>query len=130
MNAELSWDAITYTKDGVDRLCAPACGHHCTLEEFHRCRAYAKRLAETLGGGWEPDLSENLGWHWGVEHPASGVTVRRNTRRSYWAKIMVGERTYQFTASSAKRAVDMLVRQMADHADELKGRILTLYPKP
>lgn len=134
----LSWKPRVYglqaLGDGCDqpRFCSPACGHDCTLEDHDKAQGYARLLAAKLGGaaaGWGADVYENLGWHWGAKHPASGVTVVRNTRRSYWAQIVVDERQYQFTASSAKRAVDMLVRQMADHADALKGRILTLYSK-
>lgn len=124
----LSWMPKAYDKDG-SRYCSPACGHDCMAMDFINATKFATELATKMGPGWRPRVWENLGWHWEVEHPAAGVDVARHTRRSYWARIMVDGRQYQFTASSAKRAVDMLVRQMADHADALKGRILTLYPK-
>lgn len=46
--------------------CAPACGLGCTWLAFKRVTRAAEALARRLGKGWEPEVWENLGWHYSV----------------------------------------------------------------
>ncbi len=68
---ELSWDA----KDKGGRYCAPACGRGCTTKERDIAVASAALLARTLGPGWEPEVWENLGWHYEVRSPCGRLSV-------------------------------------------------------
>ncbi|KKL25037.1 hypothetical protein LCGC14_2409320 [marine sediment metagenome] len=68
---ELSWDA----KDKGGRYCAPACGRGCTAREHDLAEAKAEVLARALGPGWEPEVWENLGWHYSVQSPCKRLSV-------------------------------------------------------
>lgn len=61
----LSWTA---QRNG-EHYCAPACGRGCTWAEYERAVYRASQLARTLGEGWEPEVSENLGWHFCARRP-------------------------------------------------------------
>lgn len=121
---ELSWTPRRYEKDGAPRYCSPACGHDCTQEDYANAHEYAQRLAQRLGPGWGVEVHENLGWHWKAKK--GQATVYRHGRGRYWAQVMVGDTQYQFTAGTPKRAVAMLAKVMADHADRLKAAVLAL----
>lgn len=45
-------------------FCSPACGRGCTGEEYKAARTKAALLCRILGDGWEPRVTENLGWHY------------------------------------------------------------------
>lgn len=52
----------------------------------------AKDLARRLGGGWRPEIWENLGWHYKAVHDGAQIAVyanhddgRENGRVTYWA---------------------------------------------
>lgn len=47
-----------------DRYCSPRCGRGCTRAEYEHAVESAERMVAELGEGWEPDVWENLGWHW------------------------------------------------------------------
>ena len=67
----LSWEP---TADG-ETCCAPACGRGCTAKEHDIAEAKAEVLARTLGPGWEPEVWENLGWHYAVRSPCGRLSV-------------------------------------------------------
>lgn len=53
-------------KGRVDIYCSPACGAGCTYADFLRANRCAEKLAKALPG-FEPCVSENLGWHFGAD---------------------------------------------------------------
>lgn len=61
----LSW---TPRRDG-EKYCAPACGRGCTWAEHERAVYRASQLCASLGEGWDPQVSENLGWHFCARRP-------------------------------------------------------------
>ena len=52
-----------------DAYCSPACGGGCTQEAFQEATRLAAALAQRLGQGWEPNVWENLGWHYSALVP-------------------------------------------------------------
>lgn len=60
---------MTDTRDWTPKrrgaiYCAPACGMGCTWIAFNAASCAASNLARSLGDAWEPDVWENLGWHY------------------------------------------------------------------
>lgn len=78
---KLSWTPV---RRG-DIYCAPACGGKCTWEKFELAQASAAKLADKLGDGWEPNVWENLGWHWGAKRGELRVlpSIFRGEVRAY-----------------------------------------------
>jgi len=68
---KLSWKA----KRNGDIYCAPACGGGCTYAAFKLATKRAELLCKRLGPEWQPDVSENLGWHYAVKSPCGRVRV-------------------------------------------------------
>lgn len=56
-----------------DVYCSPRCGHRCKRAAYDRAVCEADALAELLGEGWEPIISENGGWHYKVAKANSMV---------------------------------------------------------
>lgn len=56
-----------------DIFCSPRCGGGCTKAEYDAAVTAADALAAKLGPGWEPDIWENLGWHYAVRRGDSEV---------------------------------------------------------
>ncbi len=69
--------------------CAPRCGGGCTKADYRRAVRAGAALAARMGDGWEPDVWENLGWHYkatkGVAeiYPCIDHRVARNTVTGY-----------------------------------------------
>lgn len=55
--------------------CAPFCGRGCTHAEYRRAVRRARILAKRLGEGWQPEVWENLGWHYKAVSPLGGIKV-------------------------------------------------------
>lgn len=66
-----SWEPVR--KGAI--YCAPACGHGCTWAEYQDALARAKKVCEELGEGWEPDLSENMGWFASVRRGSVRISL-------------------------------------------------------
>lgn len=53
-----------------DIYCSNACGGRCKRAEYDKAVRDAarvcKQLSQATGGDWEPEIWENLGWHWVV----------------------------------------------------------------
>ena len=42
--------------------CSPGCGRGCTHREYLTMKNQAVLMCKTLSDGWEPVITENLGW--------------------------------------------------------------------
>lgn len=112
---KLSWRPV---REG-DRFCAPACGRGCTHAEYVDALTKAAAVVKSLGPGWKPVVSENLGWYYSVEH-VSGMKVHCSAGPSYWADIGVDNRQYHSDHfSDAAEAVQVVVDQMRQHSHGL-----------
>ena len=52
--------------DNGEIYCSPGCGGRCKKADFDLATERADRLCEQLGDGWNPQVWENLGWHYSV----------------------------------------------------------------
>lgn len=99
--------------------CAPWCGASCTWADFQEATKSAKALAKSLGSGWTPVVSENMGWHYKVTNGILEVTtlvIKGKTTYTAWCQSnpqVIGEH-----ASSAKLAVASLGKKMAAQFEE------------
>lgn len=69
----LSWTPVA---NGLI-YCAPACGHGCTQIQYGTAIHQAMALAMKLGPGWEPNVWENLGWHYKAISPCGLIKVHK-----------------------------------------------------
>lgn len=62
-----------------DIYCSPACGAKCTHEAYTTAVESAKKLKERcekeIGGEWDINVHENLGWHWSVYHKKTNLNI-------------------------------------------------------
>lgn len=78
---QLSWKPI---RRG-EIYCSSACGGNCKWADYQRARSTSSRIAKQLGTGWDPVVSENLGWHWSV---IKGVlSVHPSSAKQFWASV-------------------------------------------
>lgn len=109
--------------------CSPACGLGCTRAEYEKAFKDCADLCKLLGPGWEPEVWENLGWHYACNkgvlrlHP---IIDRRNGNRlvSYMAYFngstqLVEQHEEAKSAVSAvvqavKRHIGVMCRQLAE----------------
>lgn len=54
--------------------CAPRCGRGCTKAEYDAAVKAADALARVMGAGWEPEVWENLGWHYAAKKGVASVS--------------------------------------------------------
>lgn len=121
----LSWKARHYSKDGVTRYCAPACGHDCTLVEHANAHTSAKALADRLNGagsGWRPVVWENLGWHCKVEHN-NRMMLYQFGPRQFWADLIVNGQQFQYTARGPHAAIRGLVGEARSHSKHINAAL-------
>lgn len=69
-----------------DIFCSPACGDKCKLADYEKAVKAANTLVSVLGDGWEPEIWENLGWHYCVFRGDAKVSP---DRAGYTASIKV-----------------------------------------
>lgn len=62
--------------------CSPSCGggKYCRKEWHDKAVADADALCTRMGDGWEPDVWENLGWHYKITK--GKVSIHANRRGS------------------------------------------------
>ena len=53
--------------------CSPGCGAGCTWKEYCMARSAAQALAKEMGEEWEPEVWENMGWHYCAVRPHMSV---------------------------------------------------------
>ncbi len=98
---KLSWKPVR--KGRV--FCAPACGSGCTREAYLKAKAAARKLCATLGPGWKPSVSENMGWHYSA---ILGVmTVVLLTGDDTYTAYFNGPTQFLGHAKSPRKAVEM-----------------------
>lgn len=76
---ELDWKPIKNNKS----YCAPACGFDCQHKDFINATKKAKALCDKLGQGFQPEVWENLGWHWAVKR--GHITVMQDRNKEFSA---------------------------------------------
>jgi hypothetical protein len=58
--------------------CSPACGGGpavCSIQRYERAVDASNKVARDLGPGWNPVVTENLGWHARVTSPCGRISV-------------------------------------------------------
>lgn len=63
--------------------CSPSCGRGCRKEWYDAAVRNALALAARMGDGWEPQVWENLGWHYRVTNGIGMITVNENKRAPF-----------------------------------------------
>ncbi len=69
--------------------CSPRCGGNCTWAAHQKAHKDAEALARRMGEGWEPDVWENLGWHWRVKKGVATIYGPDRHRKEYSAWLSV-----------------------------------------
>lgn len=72
--------------------CSAACGggKFCTWEEYQKAVRESRAEAQALGRGWEPEVWENLGWHWALRRGGMTVSKSRWRGRRYYSVLLNG----------------------------------------
>lgn len=100
-------------------FCSPACGGNCKRADYDRAVKRSAALAKRLGEGWEPDVWENLGWHFKVtkgllevyvhdDHSgrrpklATSFTAYLQSHPQFWANGPTAEAAIKNTIESAQ----------------------------
>lgn len=100
-----------------DIYCAPWCGCKCKKVDYDHCVKAADELAAKMGKGWEPDVWENMGWHYAIKAKHAQIHVNENfkdgarTVRSYWADIRAGGKQFCATAETPDAALGIVVQE-------------------
>lgn len=108
----LSWLAVR--KGPI--YCAPACGRGCTWAEFQQATRKAKALAADLGEGWEPEVHENLGWHFMAAHHSKKLTVYGS--RGNWRALACSR--WVGLGKVPAEAVAMAVQKAKEELDSIR----------
>lgn len=114
-------------------FCAPACGFKCTKAAFDAATDGARALVNQLGGGWEPHVWENCGWHF--EATRRGARVSIDDDGQYEAAIRFHmeastELCVSETRGSAREAVEAVIGILNDRVEILKRALLSLSLAP
>lgn len=127
MTASTSWTPTL--RNGI--YCSLMCGGvdgYCTLAMYKQAQRTANRVAKELGEGWEPEVYENLGWHWRavLKFGSSQIAVVYGKPGSYLAGLcdakifpalkMTGD--YKRNARAARSSLARKIRAQAIIMDE------------
>lgn len=122
----LSWKPV---RKGL-QYCSPACGHGCKLHEFKRATREADRLAKSMGAGWQPEVWENLGWHYSTNSKCGRLAVhanrdlgKGNQYSAYLRHKGSGGGNFVGLGSTPQAAVRDAVSQASAQIDKLKKLI-------
>lgn len=78
--------------------CSPLCGDNCLYSDYTKAMKDAAALTAELGPGWTPDVSENLGWHWGADYMDGRLNVSPSIKHTkhggVWTQKVLGYRAY------------------------------------
>lgn len=100
-------------KDGI--YCSSWCGCRCTKRMYDAAVRGARSLCADLGPGWQPEVHENVGWHYKARSECGRISVFGTT--SYTAGLgRPGENGYFWVAygRTPKAAVRNLVAKIRD----------------
>lgn len=97
--------------------CSPACGSNCQYLDYVNAKLQANRTARNLGEGWSPRIWENGGWHWSIRKGA--CDLHKHGTGSFWANLIVNDRQYHTTKSTAKKALDDVISMARRHGKAL-----------
>ena len=109
--------------------CAPRCGGGCTKADYRRAVKESAALATRMGDGWEPDVWENLGWHYKVtkgvaeiwpsidhrfqRNAITGYTVSLNSAKQFVVTAETPEDALGFAVQDARTAERRIVDDLA-----------------
>lgn len=102
--------------------CSPACGGRCKKVDFDQASERSRVLAAQLGGGWEPHVWENMGWHFEVKKGIATVDPAREggyTATLEFAMSHVATDNISETRGDPRAAVNAV-------GEELRRRIASL----
>lgn len=71
-----------------DVYCAPWCGFKCKWDAYEQAVIDASKLAKSLGEGWEPQVWENLGWHYKATTKDGRVNLHPKKDYRYNARVV------------------------------------------
>lgn len=125
-------DRWTPVRNG-DVFCSPACGCQCKRADFDLATQRAATLVTMLGGGWQPRVWENGGWHFEVSR--GNTTVSVNDDGQYEANVRFnfdGTRENCFRARShgPREAVQAVVDTLNTRIAVLRRTLIALPPSP
>lgn len=97
--------------------CAPACGGRCTWAAYQQALKASRDIARRLGPGWEPNVWENLGWHFNLKCGPMAVypAIRKGKFIITMANGPYLDRVFTTPAAAVRaqcRALDRKIQQM------------------
>lgn len=101
-------------------FCAPFCGAKCKKSAYDNALQQSNEIALRLGSGWEPEVYENLGWHWQVTKGTINVS---SSVKGYYAQMKFEQQqNYNFSAHDLdpRKAVQKVRDQLQDIIDKLE----------
>lgn len=105
---ELSWKPRRYGKRRR-YYCSPACGADCSYVQFRMTENAAISLVKELRriedtGPWEPQVKENLGWHYYAESTDGRWVIHRRTNPNGYGRTYTACLGGHWTASAPTAA--------------------------
>lgn len=92
------------------------CGLGCTRVAHEDAIKRADDLCVLLGNGWEPQVWDNLGWHYCVNNDAAGICISPSHRAGYYYASLGGhrhsDRGLTYIASDTVRSPRLALRQV------------------
>jgi hypothetical protein len=117
----------TPVQDG-DVYCSPACGGRCKKAAYDYAVKAANELVTMLGNGWQPQVWENLGWHFRASKGESTVSFDGTgfsaALRPYQQALFSGE------GNTPRQAVENALIQMKRERDQLDRAIASFQLDP
>lgn len=104
--------------------CSPACGGSrgfCKRADYDRVTKEAAKLAARLGEGWEPEVWENLGWHYRVSRGA--FEVHRDKRDGSFDAWFQGEKQFSATAETPEDAIGFVTQDVRTFIRRIENQL-------
>lgn len=115
--------------------CSPRCGGGCTWAAHQKAVRDADALAHRIGDGWEPDVWENMGWHWRIKKGFATIYGPGPTKQySAWLQIREPESDKQLQgqvciieyADTPEDALGIATQKMRTFAAQIVGHLNAL----
>ena len=126
MSKELSWRP-RHLDGGI--YCAPACGGRCKLTDYDKAIKNSVKMVKGLREfGWEPDVWENLGWHYGLKKGRNTIRppYSHSVSDCYMAFIYLGGQQFVANGKTPKRALGEAIRIAQRMASDIQGEVASL----